>query len=163
MNEEYTMKEYCWEAELAGRKRKIICVRNHNKYNIFVDEDFHSSVYRESGRQMSTFGMEKPVVIDGETCFLVVWNEKPDFVVNGKLLSQNTDYEKAVQDRKRSMCNFWDLVFLIGCFLLAFVLIKWITGGQVLNSINSSASVFSASLCMMIAAPLRKRKWKNWK
>lgn len=95
-------KEYEWNAEIDGESYKIQCVISNNRYILYVNDDNVATFYRKMFRN----SIDKPLNIGTQQCRFVVWDEVPDLVVNGRLLTRDCDYQPTRNKRSK--------VFLIG-------------------------------------------------
>ena len=114
-------KEYTWNVTVAGVTHRVSCVTANNKYQIFVDDDFLTNVYRKSVRAMAREGLEEGLDICGKECLFLVWDEKPDLVVDGVLLGQGIDFASAKEKRFKGAKLVYRCVFWIGVALLALM------------------------------------------
>jgi uncharacterized protein YacL (UPF0231 family) len=93
-------KEYTWDVTIDGENHRVSCNLAGNKYQIWVDDEELTVVYRQSHRQMRN-GLEREFSIGGKKCLFVVWDEKPDLVVEGMLLKSGKDYFQEKAKRKK--------------------------------------------------------------
>jgi hypothetical protein len=123
-------KEYFWDVTIDGEPHQLYCSFTGNKYVLYVDDDHIANVYRKSVATM-WHGMEEPVTICGKECLFLVWDEKPDFVIDGRLIGKNIDYEKALKKKNNSLFTAYRIVFGAGLLLLTLLVVlicmRWVT------------------------------------
>ncbi len=71
-----------WHVRIHGHKHRVTCKIEMNKYVIFVDDHHLTNIYRDSMKKMR-MGFEQTLRICGQDCLFVVWDERPDLVVDG--------------------------------------------------------------------------------
>lgn len=113
-------QEYVWNAEINGISYKVECVISNNRYILFVNDDNVATFYRKMFRN----SVDKPLQIGGQQCRFVVWNELPDLVVDGKLLTRNCDYQPTKRQRGKVsfMCGIGMTVIAV-LAILAYVIL----------------------------------------
>ena len=92
-------REHTWNVIIDGVEHLIYCCFEGNRYVLYADDDHVANVYRKSVRAMWQ-GLEEPVTICGKPCLFIVWDEKPDIVVNGMLVGKGVDYHIALKKEK---------------------------------------------------------------
>ena len=121
-------REHTWNVTIDGVQHEVYCRFEGNRYVLYADDDHVANVYRKSAHTM-WYGMEEPVTMFGKPCIFIVWDEKPDIVVDGRIIGRGVDYEKALAKKNnRPSLGYW-IIFWAGVFLLlvvaALVLTKW--------------------------------------
>lgn len=111
-------REYTWEVTIDGAMRRIYCRFEGNRYVLYADEDHVANIYRKSVHTMWQ-GMEESVNICGKECLFVVWDERPDIVVDGRLVGRGIDYQKALKKKNAGFLTGYRIVFWAGVGLLA--------------------------------------------
>lgn len=111
-------KEHIWNVSVGGMSHRVSCTLANNHYQIFVDDDFLTNVYRKSFRAMARDGLEETISVCGKECLFLVWDETPDLVVDGILLGRGIDYASAKAKRDKSAKMVYAIVFWIGTALL---------------------------------------------
>ena len=153
-------KEYCWDVTLEGEAHQLICTYIGNKYELWVDDEYLTAVYRRSMRQMH-FGLEEEVELFGIKCLFVVWDERPDFVINGVMLGKDTDYLQAREKRKQTACKGFRIMFWIGVLILCSAPVIAILLPQIEHASKWVRAAIGGIL-LMIAGSRYKRKWAQW-
>lgn len=118
-------KEYIWDVTIDAEDHRVSCILKGNKYVLHVDDDFLANVYRKS---MAPDDLECPVTICGKTCLFIVWDSKPDLVVDGILLSRGLDHQQALAKRNKDFRMVYRVIFWCGVALLAMVAIFALLG-----------------------------------
>ena len=111
-------KEHVWHVSIGGKNHRVDCVLKGNKYVLYVDDEFLTNVYRKS------FGpddVEVPVTICGKRCSFIVWDQKPDLVVDGILLGRGIDHQQALTRRQKNHQMVYWIIFCFGVMILVFV------------------------------------------
>lgn len=114
-------KEYSWNVNVDGVAHRVDCIPTNNKYQIFVDEDFLTNVYRKSVRSMARDGLEEKISVCGKECLFLVWDETPDLVVDGVLLGRGIDYAPEKEKRDKGAKTVYGIIFWIGVALLVLM------------------------------------------
>lgn len=114
-------KEYGWNVSVDGVAHRVDCIPTNNKYQIFVDEDFLTNVYRKSARSMVRDGLEEKISVCGKECLFLVWDETPDLVVDGVLLGRGSDYASEKEKRDKGAKTVYGIIFWIGVALLVLM------------------------------------------
>lgn len=117
-------KEYVWDVQ----SHRVCCVTANNKYQIFVDDEFLTTVYRKSFRVMMHDGLEEKISVCGKECLFLVWDETPDLVVDGVLLRQGIDYASAKEKREKTAKGVFRFMFWAGLGLLVYLAISVLLG-----------------------------------
>ena len=110
-------REHTWNVIIDGVEHLIYCCFEGNRYVLYADDDHVANVYRKSVRAMWQ-GLEEPVTICGKPCLFIVWDEKPDIVVNGMLVGKGVDYHIALKKKNSGMRLGYRTVFWAGVALL---------------------------------------------
>ena len=114
-------KEYSWNVNVDGVAHHVDCIPTNNKYQMFVDEDFLTNVYRKSVRAMALDGLEEKISVCGKECLFLVWDETPDLVVDGALLGRGIDYASEKEKRNKGAKTVYGIIFWIGVALMVLM------------------------------------------
>lgn len=118
-------KEYEWNTQINGESYKIQCMISNNRYILFVNDDNVATFYRKMFRN----SVDKPLTIGGQQCRFVVWDEVPDLVVDGKLLTRDCDYQPTRQKRGKVSLICGIVMAVIGVLaILAYLIL--LAGGE---------------------------------
>lgn len=118
-------KEYVWNVLIDGEDHSVSCVLKGNKYVLHVDDEFLTNVYRKS---MAPDDLECPVTICGKACLFIVWDAKPDLVVDGILLSRAVDHQQALAKRNKDFRMVYRVIFWCGVAILVLVAVFALLG-----------------------------------
>lgn len=151
-------KEYYWEIQLDGKATKVTCVLQGNKYRIFLEEDHVTDVYRLSNRQMR-YGMEAPFTIGTEQCLLVVWDEIPDLVWQGRMLTRDAEYAPARERRRANMEGLYTGIAILGVLLLAGVAAYAYLGMVNPDSLRFWTALLCGGVYMVGSGIYHRGKW----
>lgn len=153
-------KEYSWQISIDGESHQVCCERVNNKYILYLDDEHLTNVYREFSRKMH-FGLETEIEVCGKKCLFVVWDEKPDLVVDGVMQRKKLGYEQAREERKQSCCKGFRILFWIGLIWVCAALLMAVLPVQIVEADKCFHLVWSGIL-LMIGGALYKRKWEQW-
>ena len=154
--------QFTWNVTINDAAHKVSCVVNGNRYEIWVDDEELTIVYRSSFRKMRR-GLERQIQIDGQKCLFLVWDDRPDLVVNGILQRSGKDFMKEKQRRKKNMIITCWCMFGFGLAILGFVAVSFFIIG--LNREGMSWRHYSlyilAGLWIMIDSLVEMKRWKH--
>ena len=154
--------ELMWEVSVDGVLHRAICKITLNKYEIWVDDADYTVVYRENARRMRK-GLEHELLIGDKKCLFVVWDEKPDLVVDGTMLKSNKDYfQEKAKRRKRMLTATW-VMFAFGLAVLVFAVVALCIGGwnnEKMGWRHCSLYVLAA-IWIIVDATLERMRWKE--
>lgn len=102
-------KEHQWNVTVDGLTYLVTCTLQGNKYVLYCGDDHVANVYH-SVRTDS----EAPIVVAGKECLFVVWDERPDLVVDGMFLDRKVDYTEALETRKKGFRLTYRIIFWCG-------------------------------------------------
>jgi hypothetical protein len=113
-------REFIWKVTLHGVPHEVYCRFAGDRYILYADGVYTAEIMRQSTSTM-WYGMEEPVTLFGEQCLFVVWDEKPDLVIDGRLIGRKHNYEKS----KKRMGNriLVGYGILLGVCVSVFVLV----------------------------------------
>lgn len=107
-------KEYKWMLPVGDAEKEISCEVDGNKYHLYIGDAFVKTYYKAT-----TGETDEAVELCGVPCRFVAFNEKPDIVVDGKLLSNGKSYEEARNKRSKFNKSFAISELAVGIFSLA--------------------------------------------
>ena len=110
-------KCYVWHMTIDGAVHRVDCVPKGNKYVLYLDDGFLTNVYRKS---VGLPDLEIPLTICDKACSFIVWDQKPDLVVDGILLGRGMDHQQAKMKRQKDHQTVYRIIFWIGLMILAF-------------------------------------------
>lgn len=151
-------KEYTWEISVDGRLSTVTCVPQGNKYRIFLGDDHITDVYRLPQKQMM-YGMEAPVNIGGEKCLLVVWDEVPDLVWQGRMLSRDVEYASARERRLANMEGIYTCIAILGVVFLAGLAVYAYLGQVNPDTLNNWTALLCGAVWMIGHGLYKRGKW----
>lgn len=154
-------KELKWNVTVDGCDHCVSCRATGNKYEIWVDDSDLTVVYRPSFRRMGR-GLEHELKIGGKSCLFLVWDERPDLVVDGVLQYSGKDYLKEKAKRKRVMVRtLWGLT-AFGAVVLGYAIVSLCLGlrEDPLDWIDSAVYIL-AGLWIIVDARLDMKYWKE--
>ena len=114
-------KEYTWEISLEGATHLVTCVPRGNKYELWVDDEDLTVVYRPGVRKMN-HGLEQALSVGGKSCLFVVWDERPDLVVDDMMQESGKSYSKEKGKRKKGMITAYTIMFCAGIALFGLII-----------------------------------------
>ena len=113
-------REFQWKVTLDGVPHRVYCRFAGDRYVLYADGVYETEILRKSAHTMWD-GMEQPVTLFGKECIFVVWDEKPDVVIDGRLIGRKRNYVKA--QKRRGNRIFVGYGILFGACALVFVLV----------------------------------------
>lgn len=154
-------KEYAWDVTINGAPHRVTCTLPGNKYEIWVDDEDLTVVYRRSFRKMSR-GLEQELQIGGEKCLFLVWDERPDLVVDGVILRNGKNFFKEKEKRKKHMITaLWSLfVFGVAVLGIAVALICFGFADDSWDWFDYGAYIL-AGIWIVVDAMLEMKHWKE--
>ena len=154
-------KEYQWEVGIDGVCHHVSCTATGNKYEIWVDEEHLTVVYRRGFRAMSR-GLEQEFQIGGKSCLFLVWDERPDLVVDGILQRSGKDFLKEKAKRNKHMVRALWCLFTFGIAVLgvAVASICFGIGDDAWDWFDYGAYIL-AGVWIMVDAMLEMKYWKE--
>ena len=121
-------RRYGWDVNVNGVVHPVDCTLQGNKWVLFSGDDHIANIYRSPGTDF----FEEPVMVAGKECLFVVWDERPDLVVDGMLLDRKENYAEALERRKKGFRLTYRIIFWFGIVLLI------LTAGYLLLNIGSA-------------------------
>jgi hypothetical protein len=113
-------REHTWDVTIDGVQHEVYCRFEGNRYVLYADDDHVANIYRKSTHTMWQ-GMEEPVTICGKPCIFIVWDEKPDIVVDGRIVGRGISYEKALKKKNSGFLVGYRIFFWVGVLLVSVV------------------------------------------
>ena len=120
-------REHTWDVTVDGVEHQVYCRFEGNRYVLYADDDHVANVYRKSVHTMWQ-GMEEPVTMFGKPCSFIVWDEKPDIVVDGRIIGRGISYEKALKRKDSRLKIAYGAVFYSGILLLIVLFLRLCLG-----------------------------------
>lgn len=151
-------KEYRWEIMVDGKNATVVCVLQGNKYRLFLNDDHISDIYRLPPKKMH-YGLVEDIRIGNERCRFVVWEEIPDLVVDGKLVSRGVDFETARENRRRNMENMYTATAVFGVVALFAAFLFVTLGFLTMENIHVFTSLLMAGIGMVGMGLYYRGKW----
>lgn len=151
-------KEYTWKIQVDGQSATVICVPQGNKYRIFLNDDHVTDIYRLPNWQMR-FGMEAPFTIGTERFLLVAWDDIPDLVWQGRMLTRDVEYAPARERRRANKERMYTFIAILGVVLLAGVAVYAYLGQVNSETHRVWTSLLVAALWMIHSGLYWRGKW----
>ncbi len=111
-------KEYTWKLTVGESEKEVSCEASGNKYFLYAGDAFVDTYYKNTSGDL-----DEEVVLYGVPCRFVSFNDKPDLVVDGVMLSSGKSYEEEKGKRTKSNKTFAYAEIVIGIFALAAFII----------------------------------------
>lgn len=154
-------KEFNWDVSINGEDHRVCCVLSNNKYILYVDDEYLTNVYRKSVWEMQ-LGLEAEVEICGKKCLFIVWDEKPDLVIDGVMQGKNTDYLQAREKRKQGCCKWFRILFWAGIAVMCLIPVLCVAFSIPVIKMDKWVKIWNSGAVMAIAGAYFKRKWVQW-
>ncbi len=111
-------KEYTWKLTVGESEKEVSCEASGNKYFLYAGDAFVDTYYKNTSGDL-----DEEVVLYGVPCRFVSFNDKPDLVLDGVMLSSGKSYEEEKSKRTKSNKTFAYVEIVIGVFTLAAFII----------------------------------------
>ena len=108
-------KEYSWKLATENGEKEVTCEADGNKYHVYLGDAFIKTVYKNMSGNADV-----ELTIAGVPCRLVVFSDKPDLVVDGKMLGSGKLYETEKSNSRKNAATFAVGEIFAGIF--AFIL-----------------------------------------
>ncbi len=118
-------KEYTWTLTVGESEKEISCEASGNKYFLYAGDAFIGTYYKNTSGDL-----DEEVELYGVPCRFVSFNDKPDLVVDGIMLSSGKAYEEEKGKRTKSNKVFAYAEIVIGVFALAAFIIYAVVKGN---------------------------------
>ncbi len=146
-------KEHQWNITVDGQTYCLTCILQGNRYVLYCGDDHVANVYHSVGTDS-----EAPVMVAGKECLFVVWDERPDLVVDGMFLDRKTDYAEALKSRQKAYRLMYRIIFWGGVVVLA------LTAFDILRSIGKEMDIIDIAADAVVGLLLvlyghRKTRW----
>lgn len=153
-------KEYIWNVTVDGQGHMVRCVPTGNKYVIWVDDEELTVIYRLSNRKM-VYGLEEKLEVCGKECFFIVWDERPDLVVDGQMVSGGKDYQQEKSKRSKLYIMLHWILFAMGVVLLGVVVVFTCLGWVDETERAKYCVYFGASVWLIVDSLIQRKRWKG--
>lgn len=153
-------KEYSWVVTADGLEHRVTCSLAGNRYQIWVDDEDLTTVYLQTGKK-ARYGLEQKLQIGGKTCLFVVWDQRPDLVVDGKMVQSGKDYDAEKAKRKKGMLRVSWIMFAFGiailCFVAVWAVLALYNGWQ--HNWRHYSLYLIAAVWIIVDATLERKYW----
>ncbi len=110
-------KEYVWKLPTENGEKEITCEADGNKYHLYIGDAFIKTVFKNMSGNA-----EVEMTIAGVPCIFVSVADKPDLVVDGRMLGSGKLYEAEKRENSKNLATFALIEIFIGiAALIAFV------------------------------------------
>ena len=112
-------KEYIWKLPTENGEKEITCEVDGNKYHIYVGDAFVKTVFKNMSGNA-----EEELTLAGVPCIFVSFADKPDLVVDGKMLGSGKDYEaeKIVHSKNSATFAIGEIFFGIVAIIIGLAM-----------------------------------------
>ena len=110
-------KEYIWKLPTENGEKEITCQADGNKYHIYIGDAFVTTVYKNMSGNADV-----ELTLGGVPCRFVSFADKPDLVVDGRMIGSGKLYETEKTESRKNQATFAICEILIGIIaLVAFI------------------------------------------
>ena len=110
-------KECTWKLPTENGEKEVTCEVDGNKYHIYIGDAFVKTVFKNMAG-----GADVELTIAGVPCRFVSFADKPDLVVDGKMLGSGKSYEAEKREDGKNAAAFAIGEIFIGLIaLVAFI------------------------------------------
>ena len=107
-------KEYIWKLPTENGEKEITCEADGNKYHIYIGDAFVKTVYKNMSGNTDV-----ELTLGGVPCRFVSFSDKPDLVVDGRMLGSGKLYEAEKAENRKNLATFAICEIFVG--LLGFL------------------------------------------
>lgn len=150
-------REYLWKVTLDGTAHEVYCRFAGDRYLLYADGVYVTEILRKSVTTM-WYGMKKSITVFGKPCLFIVWDERPDLVMDGRLIGRGMDYEKALK-RWSSRIYLGYGIVLAACVLLLIAVVVVLCLGMALR-IGLGSILISLAASLTIGLWSGKHLWQ---
>ncbi len=108
-------KEYVWKLPTENGEKEVTCEADGNKYHIYIGDAFIKTVYKNMSGNADV-----ELTIAGVPCRFVSFSDKPDLVVDGRMIGSGKLYETEKSNSRKNAATFAVGEIFVGIF--AFIL-----------------------------------------
>jgi hypothetical protein len=108
-------KEYVWKLPTENGEKEVTCEADGNKYHIYIGDAFIKTVYKNMSGNADV-----ELTIAGVPCRFVSFSDKPDLVVDGRMIGSGKLYETEKSNSRKNAATFAVGEIFAGIF--AFIL-----------------------------------------
>ena len=116
-------KEYTWKLPTENGEKEITCEVDGNKYHIYVGNAFVKTVFKNMSGNA-----EVELTLAGVPCRFVSLADKPDIVVDGRMLGSGTLYETEKKENEKNLITFALIEIFIGIAALVVAVMMAFSG-----------------------------------
>ena len=119
-------KNLAWNVPIDGKHYLVQCVDAGNKYELYVDEEHLTTVWKKHEIQED---IEQDIRVGGKVCQFVVYDHEPDISVDGVLLGAQEEFIRQERRNRRYDILTGILMTTVGILaILSFAVLKM--GGE---------------------------------
>ena len=107
-------KEYVWKLPTENGEKEITCEADGNKYHLYIGDVFIKTVYKNISGDADV-----ELTIAGVPCRFVAFSDKPDIVVDGRMIGSGKLYESIKRENNKNLATWAMIEILMG--VLGFV------------------------------------------
>ena len=111
-------KEYVWKLPTEKGEKEITCEADGNKYHIYVGDAFVKTVYKNMSGNA-----EAELTLAGVPCIFVALSDKPDLVVDGRMLGSGKLYEAEKRENNKNLATWAVGEIIVGLFALILAVV----------------------------------------
>lgn len=104
-------KEHIWKLAAENGEKEITCQEDGNKYHIYIGDAFVKTVFKNMSGNADV-----ELTLGGVPCRFVSFADKPDLVVDGKMIESGKLYEEEKSKAGKNAATFAIFEILIGLF-----------------------------------------------
>ena len=127
-------KEYIWKLNTEAGEKEITCEADGNKYHIYLGDAFITTVYKNMSGNADV-----ELTLGGVPCRFVSFSDKPDLVVDGRMIGSGKLYEAEKRENNKNIATFALVEILIGVIALVAFIVWSVSKNSFLSYIPSFA------------------------
>ena len=121
-------KEYVWKLPTENGEKEVTCEADGNKYHLYIGDAFIKTVFKNMSGNA-----EVELTIAGVPCIFVSIADKPDLVVDGRMLGSGKLYEAEKRENSKNLATFALVEIFIGIAALIVGIVMAVSDGNVLS------------------------------
>ena len=107
-------KEHIWKLATENGEKEVTCQEDGNKYHIYIGDAFVKTIFKNMSGNADV-----ELTLGGVPCRFVSFADKPDLVVDGKMIESGKMYEEEKSRSRKNIATWAICEILLGIIALA--------------------------------------------
>ena len=130
-------KEYSWKLATENGEKEVTCEADGNKYHVYLGDAFVKTIYKNMSGNADV-----ELTIAGVPCRFVVFSDKPDLVVDGRMIGSGKLYESEKSKLRQNLATWAIVEIMAGLFALVLSIVWSFQARDVVKHIPAFAVSF---------------------